>query len=395
MSWSKFYYLLLLSVLILSLAVHALKIGPTGNSFEYAPGQEFMFYPYLVNDYSSDNQFSISLEGELANYSSLPENTTLVTVKAGETYHFPVSVKIPAEGLPPGTKELYVSVAEVPKKGYGQSTVSALVKQRLLIKTHIPYPHKYLELGTFDVPQNNQLGQTIYFSLKILGLGKEPINEVQGDIDISGAEGGNISVPLTSVHNLQALQDDQMLAEWTPLAGQVNLGQYIAIVHVTYDNSGINLSRKRVFSLGDPLIEILSLNQSRIPIQQLTENHITLKSSWNEELNYYALISLLYNGTEKASYKTATETLPGWNTQSSKFYLNTVDLPIGDYSLNVTVYYDTKVAQKIFPVSLINESVLPSPSSLGSGVLSLVLMSIIILVVGIYFYISSRRKEDF
>ena len=346
--------LCLLAFFLLLNSSLALKLGPSGQQLEYAPGKEVIVSYFFIAE-EGGGDYQVTLTGDLAEYSSLVDNQPTISAKHSEKKTFQVSIKIPPLGIEPGEKSLKISVEQKLSSQYGQPQIGAVVKVSSYLPVYVPYPHKYLIIKRLKtIKEQNEVGKPVYFELGVKSLSTQTIKRIFGGINIFNAQNQKIAtVPLVEVKDLSELAESTLYAEWTP-SEKEGPGSYLAKAQVNFDDINTTLTAERQFTVGLENIELLEVAPNQIFLNQIQEVKLKVKSVWNDELNYRGE-STLYGagGLEVYSYKSPTTTLAPWGEGWLPVYLDTKGLDAGVYQLQSTLFFNNKVNSRVFPLTLV------------------------------------------
>lgn len=395
-----FFFVIIFIISILFVAeAEAVKIGPTGQELSYAPGTKASFTYFAVNDDGEDGDYTFSLDGDLSDYASFDEKLDLVTLSVGEVKYFKVNVEIPETGIEPGKKSLKVHVRKVPKKNYGQ-TVGAYPEVVLSLVSYVPFPDKYLVIKKLETKEKYVTGDTAYFQLTVMGMGKVPIETVSGHLEVTDKDKILTTIPLTEAIDIKELEEQVMYAEWT-VGSEIKPGYYQLWAKVKYDGVKDELTKKEYFLVGDEQIEILSLAPTDIPFGKISKLTLKTKNYWNLPLSYYAELSLIKDNQTLVSGTSPTQEINSWEEQDISAYLDFSQFnnsDSGKYHLKSLLNYGQRKTEKIFEVSLGEEkpeaSVENGSDKSGWPLTTIVLVISLVLALGCLIYLLTTKKNE-
>lgn len=402
-TFSQKQYLFFAIIFIISIffvaEAEAVKIGPTGQELSYAPGAKASFTYFAVNDDGEDGDYTFSLDGDLSEYATFDEKLDLVRLSVGEVKYFKVNIAVPETGIEPGKKSLKVHVRKVPKKSYGQ-TVGAYPEVVLSLISYVPFPDKYLVIKKLETKEKYVIGDTAYFQLIVMGMGKVPIETVSGFLEISDKDKIIATIPLTEATDVKELEEQVMYAEWN-IDAKVPPGYYQLWAKVKYDNIKDELTKKEYLLVGDEQIEILSLSPTEIPFGKISKITLKNKNYWNLPLSYYAELSLIKDNQTLVSGTSPTQEIKSWEEQDISAYLDFSQFNSSDsgkYHLKGLLNYGQKKTEKIFEVSLGEEkpelSVENDSDKFSWSTISIMMVILLIVAIGSLVYLLMTRKND-
>lgn len=340
---SKLLFFVILFVLM-SINVFAISIGPTGQSAPYNPGSTGGFTFQI-----GGCPCTILLEGDLASNATIEGGSNEIDGSQ------PLKVWLTIPELSPGKHYLWVHATEKIDKKYGQSMVGAITSAKVAVKVKVPYPTKYLEVGSLlDVSKGNEINKPVFFSLPIENMGGVVLEKVDGNVTIyegqlSGAK-KVATVTLAPIKGLSPASQDTLLAEWIPAKDTVP-GIYSAQATVTWDDG--STQRDRSFLVGKPELKIISLEPVELPLNEITKSYVKIKSVWNQPIELTVSTKLFdEREIEKMSIRSATEKIDAWTTKDVPIFMDTHNLEEKNYSAVVEVEYLTYTAQENFTVSV-------------------------------------------
>ncbi|MEK6967819.1 MAG: hypothetical protein AABX51_04265 [Nanoarchaeota archaeon] len=373
-------------LLMLAGSAYALEITPTRKIFDFEPGKAIEGSFTVIKGENQGMKLAISARGELADYIKLKDFVVDLSEKESEK-EFSYTIQLPSSFDKPGTHEGEIVVVGVPQQNVDLGTyVGTSITLATKIRVMVPYPGLYAE-GRLDVTEAN-VNESVTFILPVSNLGSIDINSAQGIIDIQSPTYDNIATVQTPKKPVKAKSSEELITSWQANVGP---GVYQADATVTYDEKTFDI--KKTFSVGNLLIELLSLNVKDFKLGGIAKIILTVKNKWNSNIeNVYASITV-YNdkGTIVSESKSAPIDMKGQSTDTLNVYWDTQGLPSGTYSANIAVVYADKRTEKTYKLNVMPdriESELFSGKAIeekaGSTTASTASMiSIIFLVVGI------------
>jgi len=306
-------------------------------------------------------------EGELSKYVEVPEEK--MKVEPGQWTPMSCIIKFP-DDIEPGVHEVFVGIKEyVPPGGM----VGAVAKTKMLLLLRKPYPGKYLE-GDFYTTHVN-VNEDVSFTINLVNRGTESVNDVYADIDIFE---GEEKIDSITTNHISIEKGGQLKAKWK--TGQA--GNYGAKAKIYYDGSSFELTNW--FSVGELLIKIVNISDAEVKKGEIAKFEVRLKSFWNEVIG--GVYGELVLSSEQLTKKGRTEALDlgAWSEETISGYLETDGLEIGEYDIDVKMYYSNKTVEGKTKLKIVKKS---------NFLVVVVLTVVILLVLVIIFFFTKRKKK--
>ena len=296
----------------------------------------------------------------------------------------------------PGRHKGRITAREIFDEGQG-SGINVVVHMSLVIYVEVPYPGKYLAFSTFKAG-NVEAGETVPFEAVFVSKGYETINSVKGRINVYDRNDNLIGIRDTNkVTNVKTNENVVLEALWD--SGIYERGRYYAVLHVDYDGLKINHTTK--FKLGGLDVELINYTKE-IVIGGIKPFNLQVESMWSEHIsNLRASVSVLdEEAKELTSFETLTKNLGAWNIVVLQGYMDTQALELGDYNLNIMLYFANLTKPYDGVISIVEE---PSEAAEGRGwikgiftiktaLIVLVALLIALLVFLVYLLIPKSKK---
>jgi len=227
------------------------------------------------------------------------------------------------------------------------------------------------------------------------------INNVEGTAIIKGPTNEEITRVQTNAISLASGDDGKVVANWK---ADLNPGTYFVEMVVNFDGKQIVLSKP--FMIGNKNLNIKDLIIDQFKLGQIVKVDVIAESVWNSEIkDVYAELNVLDStGSSIKSVKTSSEDIPSLGSIILSGYWNTQDMIIGNYDINVKLFYEEKISEKLFNAvinvdainiadsSLIAGQVTGGETSKKSNTLTLLIVAVLVLIVINVFWFTVIKK---
>lgn len=306
-------------------------------------------------------------------------------------------VVMPASFDKPGLHGGTITAREVFDEDHG-GFIKVVVSMDMGIVIEVPYPGKYLEFKSFKAT-NKEAGEEIPFFATLVSKGDEIINSAKGIIRVYDRNNKAIgSIGTNTRTNIEPGEEVKLYGTWD--SGDYEKGRYYAQIIVNYD--GLETNETTNFKLGGLDVELMNYTREVI-IGGIKPFYLFVESIWSEAIpNLKARVSVLVNESyEVTSFETLTQNLPAWKTASLQGYLDTNPLNLGNYSINITFFFEDLTKQYDGLISIIKE---PSPDDKGKVswteriftikniLIVLIIFLVVMLIFLIYILIPKKKK---
>ena len=151
-------------------------------------------------------------------------------------------------------------------------------------------------------------------------------------------------------------------------------------------------------------MNIKEINVGDFNLGEVAKFDIVIENMWNQLLKdvYGELIVLDKDGTEYTRFKTATVNLEPYGTSLLEAYWSTKNVPIGEYDLDLTVFYEGKSTNRLIEAevnidsikteSFIIGQVISGKERIGRDTL-LLLLVFVLVIINIGWLIYLRKKH--
>jgi len=351
MKTNKLFFLFFFILIFSSANVYSISITPAVQEVSYNPG-DIGSAKFFIGE--SSGKINVTAGGSLAVPGSVKVSPALFDLKSGQSQQIIITYQI-AEISTPGRHDLSVTAREVPPElTYGQKTggIRAVVAIGGRIQTFIKYPNKYAEID-FTYDRRVKKGVKIFFGAELKNLGSKTIGSASGEVLLYDLNQQLVKkATLTPISSLGPGETANLVGEMATT--DLKVGKYTLQALVDYDGNKLE-SNKYILLLGEINLDILDIAKKSLPLNQISELGINVKSSWNEKIDYFLDVSLLdQKGQKLTTVKSPAFNINPWQSATPQVYLDTKGLSVGEYDLEVVANYNTKTSQNKFKINLID-----------------------------------------
>jgi hypothetical protein len=325
----------------------AIGMSPAYREIYFEPGMEETFHFIMIGNKDSDLLVKPYVDGDLANYTTVPDETYLIPAAKG--VGFAATVSLP-ETLPPGMHMLRVGIMEELPPGTYSGIVAKLGVESL-IGIRVPYPAKYLDMTLRC--DNAHKGDGAVFDVEVFNRGSKDLDDVNGFVEIFSVDHKKIiktQMKEGSLFIAPARKAD-FTAEWDTSNAQP--GIYDAVATINYD--GNQTSAKCNFRLGDLNIDIKDFGANDTQIGSIAKFVATLQSTWNSEIPqvFNEVEVHTEDGDFVGSSSGETIRVGSWSEKKMTVYWDTGENGAGNYVATLTLEYQGKNSTRSAPFRII------------------------------------------
>ena len=353
--------------------VYAIGISPADYKTAFMPNEEQSFFFNVKVDYPKDAELYVS--GDFANYTILD---TYYLKRGGS---FTATINFPDKAIKPGKNFLHIGAKETFAGGQGMSARSAV---EALIFIEAPYPGKYIE-AEFTVNDVN-IGEPVDLLVKIKNLGTQDLNKVKVDIDIYSDK--NL---ITTLHTEPRELKKREEAKFETILNTENLkpGSYKTIAIINYDNEIKTIEKE--FRIGTLFVEIINYTK-KVFENSINKFDVQVESKWNNQINnIFVEVKIFDNSTVIADFRTPSFELNPWERKILTGYLDTKDMSLGIYNMNLTLFYEDKTTIKSDKIEVIKKS--SSFKELFTSTVILIIIIILIVISDLIWILRTKKKK--
>jgi len=355
---------------------------------KYSNEQSMLFQSGLEKTYTfylyDDAQIRCSIEGDLAQYAIIKDPNP-----DGGPRNVEVVLTLP-DYLEPGTHTLFITATQ--SAGIGMATVGGVASVRTGVTVFALYPGKRPVIDGLSASDLN-INEKKAFSIEIMNTGEEPIIDAKGLITIYDQDNNTVAILRTDSVGIGAFEKQSVSAVLDAALYNLSVGRYKAVGNITSDNVDVNNTVEAYFIVGSMNVDIMDTTKDVI-VNATNKYYITLESDWSGNIdNVYAKITLPNGKVVKTPNVDMIK--PGQGSKAAaqiETYLETNDLGIGTYDVDVTVFYQGLSKSSKIKLNVINgkapeiekpKLITPMTIFIGVGI-------IVILFVSGYFLVFRR-----
>ena len=391
--------LFLVSVLMFFLLPSVIGIGitPARTTVNFEPGLEKSVSFSIVNSESRDVNLVVAVQGELAEYVTLPETSFSMSVLQSSR-DVGYSVKLPSE-LPPGLHTAEIVVLQLPEAGeLGEAFIGAALAVVSQLYVYVPYPGKYAEadLSVFNLDDGN-----IQLVIPVISRGDFDLISVRANIEIFTSL--NEKVATLNTNNIKILSGErkEVTALWD--TSSVNSGPYRAVATLIYDEEIITLERN--FNVGQKRLSIENIEVNDFTLGDIAKFEILVQNEWSETVRgaYTQMLVSNDKGELMADFKSPTYDIESLDKTLMTAFWDTKGVKVGTYDASLLLHYEELTDERDLQLDVNEDSInvvgLGYVISEKSGVFEenqlltfLVIGVILLIIINIGWFLFLRRK---
>ncbi len=318
---------LLIFLLVLPI-VYSVGVSPAEAKINFKPNLETQITYRLRSNMNSAMDVDLQLSGDLAEYATLSSNK--VFLNPGEYGSVNVSLKFPEKIEKPGNHAIRFIATESTGTG---GPVGARGEVISPIEIFVQYPGKYAE-ASLDA-KDAKLGKDAEFVVTVNNVGTEKINGAKAVIDIyNGNE--KVGSVATDEKPVDIYGSATLNAKWNT-KGQKQ-GNYKAVATVQYDEKSTTAQDN--FRIGILNVKIIDYTKE-VYEKQVNGFNVEVQSEWNDPVeNLFADVSVLNGSYKLMTFSASEKTLSSWEIKNITGYLNTANLLVGSYKINIALSFN-------------------------------------------------------
>ena len=379
-------FALLCLLLVQPVSAMGLRAKNTWVKLDYSPNLEWSqsYQIITTSDYTQD--YTLYVKGDLAEYVTL-EPDHFKDIAPGANPFFTATLRLP-EGLDtqirPGVHQLFVGAVETASATGGG--VGVLTGSAGKIDVMFLYPGKYLE-ATLNV-KDVEVNKPANFDVSAYNGGKEDINSVRAKIEVYGSENNKIATLYTEEKSIKSNARDTLHAQLD--TSGLKSGEYKAIATVYYDGKEIKTNEAR-FKIGSLEVRIID-HTKEVPAGKINPFDIKIESRWNNNIpDVYASVTI-----GKQTFQTPTTSIAPWETKTITGYFDTSSVRMGEYDVQIILYYSDKTAEVTGKVNVTEpeEGIMPAPAVSTTTALLVIIIILLVIADIIYLAYSKKKKQE-
>ncbi|MGV8161938.1 MAG: hypothetical protein ACP5N2_01225 [Candidatus Nanoarchaeia archaeon] len=393
-------FLFLLNVFLFSNSVQGLGVLP---AFEETilEGSSIKYDITIVNEENIDQELSVLVEGDLAEYIRLSES--VISFSKGEPRKtITATLTVPQRlTFRPGEYNNRVVIKQQSKE---EGMIAKLgVASRWIIT--VPGEGASLTVNLFspNFIKNSQNS----FSVEVFNKGNKQASNCKALIDVYTALNVKVDSFVSTSRNIAPKTQDRIQIYWTP---NVENGNYFAKASVICDDA--DGYGEKSFSVGSPDLEIESFATDNFKLGEISKFDLILSSSWGEQIDgVHADVELAKGDLSIFKIGTESKNIGPLKSISIPVFMDTAGVAPGDYTIFITLYYLGKQKEEVYSAKLLEDrAVITSltgnvvggraSDSSGAGDKSgdsymglLILAIVIVVIVNVVLVIKFMRKK--
>jgi hypothetical protein len=391
--------MVLIVITLFSNLVLALGVAPAKVGINFEANLEKEIILRIFNEQNKDFKAVVYARGELAEY--LNVDNTLISVKADQSeVEFKFKINLPDKFDKPGVHEAEIVIMEFEDEfatNEENVAVTALAAVVSKLQVRVPYPGKYAESRVHI--ESAMIGENVVFIIPIFNFGKENIENARARVEIFGPTYEKLGEFYTNDISINARGEGKVRGSWK---ADVNAGIYHAVVTIEYDGKKERIETN--FEVGNKYVNIKEVNVADFNLGEVAKFDIVIENMWNQLLKdvYGELIVLDKEGTEYTRFKTATIDLEPYGSGLLEAYWSTKNIPIGQYDLDLTIFYEGKESHKLIEAnvnidsiktdSFIVGQVISGKEKIGRDTL-LLFVVFMLIIINISWFIYLKRRH--
>ena len=385
------FILIIIFILIIASNINALGVAPARVLFEKDQSSREGTIRVLNNQHVT-MKLAVYVAGDNNELVKLDkESLTFEEDEYSKEVNFKVSIP---QTLGPGRHEISIIILELPSKFNNLNNVDiehgsifATTSVASIVLIDVPYPGKYIN-SRLSIDSGNS-GDQVTFAVSLFGKGDQDISNAKATIIIKGSTNEEITRLETTSSSIKSGEDTKLVATWD---ADVPQGLYYADAIIYYDGKQSSVSE--VFTIGDKNLKIRNVVVDKFTLGQIAKVDVIAESVWNNEIkDVYAEIDVLDEyGKTIETVKTATVNVPAFGNVILSGYWDTLGMSIGDYDLNVKLYYEKKISEKLFVAVINMDNIQISDTTMiagkatsvkqeGFGLVGILIIAVIVLIV--------------
>lgn len=361
------------------------SLGITGNRLiEFVPNLTASFPLCITNTKTVDQDVKITVSGELEEYITL--QNYLFELGPGERTCPKYTVNLPESFDRPGIHSSYISAKEVLEESdedVGGLIFNIIVEVKHRFDVRVPDVGKFLEvsLNFGDIKENEEM----LFKIVVISSGTETIENVRAKIDVYKSDILIASLTTDEAHNLGKRASATLKAVWDTKGTRP--GDYKAVVTVTFDEK--QQIYEKVFRIGTLKVDIINYTK-QFYNGSVNRFDLEVESKWNDPIENLFVEVKIWNERFSEKIKTSQETIKPWRRKTITSFLDLRNIGAGNYSINITLFYENKTTTEIGKVEVFERKEILSPFL--NTTTYLISIIILIIIFDIIWFIRRRKR---
>lgn len=321
-------------------SVCALGVTPARTTLDFEESLNRRVDYEVINSAGQDMDLVISVQGELAEYISVP--TAGVFVSSSESSKaLSYNINLP-EQMGPGLHTADVFIMQVPKGGTeGGANVLATLAVVTQLYIYVPYPGKYA--NSQMVIYNANQDEDVKFVFPVVSAGEFDLTSVRANVDIYNKLGEKIDSFTTQSIEVPSGKKGEIVYNWK---AEVPIGDYMAKASLIYDEGTINFEGP--FSVGSRELELQDITVSGFSLGEIAKLEMLVENKWSEPISGAHIETKIKNdrGDIVSSFESASYDVAALSKQVFISYWDTAGVRTGNYETEVSINYGESSSKK-------------------------------------------------
>lgn len=313
-------------------------LAPLCTAFGVSPASTELLDPasdeFSINIINSEQQAltaTLRTEGSAAQFLTLGQERVELDASEQRT-SVPVQVDVPSEALP-GIYTGAVVVEQRREQVPGENVVTAVPAVKHRVEIIVPNDGTFVrtKIRTSSLAQNT----TVDVTLAVQNIGTQPVESLQGRVDVFGGDGELIETLRTPDASLPVGEKRNLVAQWRPPSA----GRYKLRATTTFD--GRSQTTEQEVRVGSLDLRLGEPQLSSFSIGEVARIDIPVTSTWNEPLrNVNARVRVTdEQGTVVADFPSLSTDVPALGDATVTAYWNTAGLVPGNYDIEAALNF--------------------------------------------------------
>lgn len=356
---------LLAAAVFFSSDIYGFGVAPSKQMVNFEKGAGYSGSFEVINDQGKDLDVLVYAKGDLERFVKFSSQSfQMSSEKSSKVVEFSIG-SVEADLAPGDHVVELVAVGQAKVVGSGNPTVRADIAAVSQFVLQVPYPDKFLESRLY-VPDGKK-GDRLQLSVAVFNKGSIDVKKVSAFIDIFDSSGNKIATVSTEERSIGAGDSSKLVAFYD---GALEEGSYSAVARVIYD--GIDASASANFNVGEVSLDVRSLVVNDFRLGDVAKFDILLFNNWNKPLTdvYAQMIVSDDKGKEYTNFKTVATDIESKSLGRLEGYWYTQGVGVGVYTVKIRLFYDYKVAERMFTIEVYPDKIITNPLELTGKAIS-------------------------
>lgn len=372
----------LILLLLVCPSVFSIGLSPTKYDVAFEPFLNRTFGLTLMNTGEYPVNASVKFGGPLSQY--VQYTPSVYPLQPGSTQLLSFTITLPGQIDPPGKQTIDIIAEELVSPAHGEFAVTTNTVIKLNLD--VPYPGKYLELGS-SVSSVNE-GDPVLFMFSFANKGREDIVSARGLVDLFDSTGNLLATRTTTPVSVLKSQSSTATVSFTEVS--LRAGVYLLRYLAEYDNK-VTPSQETSLRVGTLVVNVTDYTHILLP-DAVNRFEISLQSLWNTKIDdiYGTIILKKDNISLIDPAVTLNSYLDPWSYTRLTAFVDTHSLEPGSYDAEITLLYQDTSRTVLVPIEIASPPYRPS-------LLALLVVFIVLLLIlfdALFLYVRRRRDRS-